>query len=100
MRRELTLGIVRRMGRHTYAVYWSEEDGPRHAGRLELAPLHLLLRGGGDARVAIPLDEIDRVDYARGGLRLHRRAGPTITVGSLDAPGALFEFASQFRGMA
>jgi len=82
------------MRRRSYAVYWNEGDGPRHAGKLELGPLHALLSGNGSGRLALPLDEIEGVDYARGRLRIRRRAATTVTIGSLDAPGALLELAS------
>jgi len=82
------------MRRRSYAVYWNEGDGPRHAGKLELGPLHALLSGNSSGRLALPLDEIDEVDYARGRLRISRRGASTVTIGSLDAPGALLELAS------
>lgn len=76
-------------------MWWNEGDGPRHAGKLALGRLHLLLSGNGAGRVAVPLDEIRSVDYCGGKLTLARRSGPLIRIGSLDAPGALLEFAGQ-----
>jgi len=79
------------MRRRTYAVWWNEGNGPRHAGKLEVGILHVLLSGNGAGRVAVPLDELASVDYAGGELTLGRRWGAAIRIGSLDAPGALRE---------
>lgn len=79
------------MRKSTYAVWWQEGEGPRHAGKLELGSLHLLLSGNGSGRVAVPLDEIFEVDYRRGELRIERRGGCTLTIGNLDGPGVLLE---------
>jgi hypothetical protein len=81
------------MRRRSYAVWWNEGDGPRHAGKLELAPLHALLSGNGSGRLAVPLDEITSVEYARGEVHVRRNVGSMLRIGSLDAPGALFELA-------
>jgi hypothetical protein len=82
------------MRRRSYAVWWSEGDGPRHAGKLELGRLHVLLSGKEGARVAVPVDEIAGTDYGRGELTVRRRTRPLLRIGSLDAPGALREVAS------
>ena len=87
------------MRRRSYAVYWDEGDGPRRAGKLELGALHALLAGGGE-RLALPLDEIVSVDYARGELRVRRRHAPPVRIGSLDAPGALVELVDLLRRAA
>jgi hypothetical protein len=79
------------MAKRTYAIWWHEGDGPRHAGKLELARLHVLLSGNGSARVAVPLDEIRTVGFAGGELTIRRRGGAPICIGSLDALGALRE---------
>ena len=42
--KERTLGYMRR---RSYAVWWKEEDGPRHVGKLEVALFHALLSGKG-----------------------------------------------------
>jgi hypothetical protein len=86
--------------RRSYAVWWSEGDGPRHAGKLVLSPLHALLSGNGNGRVAIPFDEIVTVDFARGELTLTRRRGAPIRIGNLDAVGALLELADSLRPAA
>jgi hypothetical protein len=83
------------MRRSSYAIWWNEGEGPRHAGKLQLGPLHVLLSGNGAGRVAIPLAEISSVDYGRGKLTLAQRSGRSIRIGSLDAPGALLELAGQ-----
>lgn len=74
----------------TYAVWWQEGDGPRHAGKLQLGSLHLLLSNG-SSRIALPVDEIVSVDYRRGELRIERRVGDDIRLGNLDGPGVLLE---------
>jgi hypothetical protein len=80
--------------RRSYAVWWNEGGGPRHAGRLELGRLHALLSGNGKGRLALPLDEITAIQYARDEVVVHRRVHPSLRIGSLDAPGALREFAT------
>jgi hypothetical protein len=75
----------------TYAVWWQEDGGPRHAGKLQLASLHLLLSGNGSGAVALPLDEIVSVEYRRGELHVERRNGDHMRIGNLDGPGALLE---------
>jgi hypothetical protein len=82
------------MRRRSYAVWWNEADSTRHAGKLEIGPLHVLLAGNRSGRLAVPLDELVSVEYRRGELRLTRRRGQPIQIGSLDAPGALLELAS------
>jgi hypothetical protein len=83
--------IVPGMRRSTYAVWWQEDTGPRHAGKLELGSLHLLLSGNGSGRVAVPLDEIVEVEYHRGELSIERREGGVLHIGNLDGPGVLLE---------
>jgi hypothetical protein len=79
------------MFRKSYAVYWCEDGGPTHSGKAELARLHLLFTGGRGARLAVARDEIESVSYRERHLRIVRRDAPGITIGSLDAPGALLE---------
>ncbi len=74
-----------------YAVWWQEGDAPRHAGKLLLGRLHILLSGNGSGRLAVPLDEIVAVDYRRGELEIERRTGPVVRIGNLDGPGVLLE---------
>jgi hypothetical protein len=79
------------MRQSTYAVWWQEDDGPRHAGKLQIGSLHLLLSGNGSGRVAVPLDEIVEVAYRRGLLHIERRRGRDLRIGNLDGPGVLLE---------
>jgi hypothetical protein len=79
------------MRQKTYAVWWQEPDGPRHAGKLELRSPDLFLSGNGSGRVAVPLDEIVSVNYNRGELHIERRGGPDLRIGNLDGPGVLLE---------
>jgi len=79
------------MSRRTYAVWWQEGERPRHAGKLELGQLHLLLAGNGASRLAVPLDEIASVEYRRGELFVTRRIGERLRIGNLDGPGVLLE---------
>ena len=88
------------MSRRSYAVWWEEGAGPRHAGKLELGALHLLLWGNGSGRLAVPLDEITSVDCVRGELALVRPAAPALRIGSLDAPGTLLEVSDLVRRRA
>jgi hypothetical protein len=79
------------MSRSGYAVWWQEGDAPRHAGKLLLGRLHLLISGNGSGRLAVALDEIVAVDYRRGELEIERRTGPIVRIGNLDGPGVLLE---------
>jgi hypothetical protein len=81
------------MRRASYAVWWNDGDGPRHVGRLVVAPLHVLLSGNGSRRVAVPLDDIAAVEYRSGEIQIARRGQATLRIGSLDAPGTLLEVA-------
>ena len=77
------------MPKRSYAIWWHEGDGPKHAGKLELARMHILLSGSGS--LAVPLDEITSVGYATGELMIRRLGGSPLRIGSLDAAGALRE---------
>jgi hypothetical protein len=61
------------MLKRSYAIWWHEGDGPKHAGKLELGRLHM------------------SVGYASGELMVTRRGGSPLRIGSLDALGALRE---------
>jgi len=86
------------MRRSTYAIWWNEEDGPRTVGKLEIGRLHALFAGNGSRRLAIPRDQITGVEYRRGEVRIDRQGGPSVHVGSLDAPGALLEVVHSLSG--
>jgi hypothetical protein len=89
------------MGGKTYAVWWQERDGRRHAGKLRLGRLHLLLlSGNGTGRVAVPLDEIVAVEYRRGELHVERRRGADLRIGNLDGPGVLLELSDALGAAA
>jgi hypothetical protein len=79
------------MTKRTYAVWWQEGDGPRHAGKAGIGPLHMLLSGNSRGRLALALDDIATVEYGRGELEIVRRRGLPLRVGNLDGPGALLE---------
>jgi hypothetical protein len=79
------------MRHETYAVWWQDGDGPRHAGKLQLGHLHLLLSGNGSGRIAVPLDQIVSVEYRRGELEIERQGGAQLRIGNLDGVGALLE---------
>jgi hypothetical protein len=76
--------------RQSYAVWWREGDSPRHAGKVQLGPLHLLLSNG-SSRLALPLDEIVEIDYRRGELHIEGGDGMNVHIGNLDGPGVLLE---------
>jgi hypothetical protein len=78
------------MRRTSYAVWWEEGTEPRHAGKLQLGRLHLLLSNGA-AGLAVAVDEIVAVDYRHGELHIERRGGDEVRIGNLDGPGALLE---------
>ena len=87
--------MLGRMQERSYAVWWSEGTGRRHAGRLELGRLHALFSGNGNGALAVPLDEITAIEYSRGEVVIHRGTDARLRVGNLDAPGALRECASR-----
>jgi hypothetical protein len=87
------------MHRRSYAVWWDAGDGARHAGRLEIGPLHALFSGNGNGALAVPLDQITSVEYSRGRALVHREGRAPLQIGSLDAPGALHECASRLARM-
>ncbi len=88
------------MGRRSYAIWWKQGDEPRHAGKFELGPLHVLLSGNGNGNVAVPLGDIASVDYHRGEITIQLHQGRSIRIGSLDAPGALLELTDALRRAA
>jgi hypothetical protein len=86
----------------TYAVYWTEADGARFAGRVSLGASYAELDGGtGDGRRSrrrIGFDEIASVHYERGLLHVWRRSGAPLRFGSVDRPGALHELGERLQG--
>ena len=71
----------------------------RHAGKLQLGSLHVLLSNG-SSRLALPVDEIVAVDYRRGELHLERQGGAGLTIGNLDGPGVLLELSDALGAAA
>jgi hypothetical protein len=83
----------------SYAIWWTEADGPRCAGKLELGPGEVVLSGAGRGRVAHTFGDIESLNYRGGELTLEVRPGRLLRIGSLDAPGALREVASYLMGL-
>jgi hypothetical protein len=94
----------------SYVVVWSENGGPLHAGRLDLARSSVLLKGSAQdirrCREEVAYDELGdvRVERARerrlGGrptLVLERRNGSRLRVASVEGGGALHELAHLLR---
>ena len=88
----------------SYAVEWSEDDGPVYAGRLELAPGAVHLTGAARAvdisRRRLSFDELADVHVERGArarllerptLVLEERNGSRIRLVSVDGVGSLNE---------
>jgi hypothetical protein len=85
----------------SYAVYWNEGNGARYAGRLDLEPGYALLAGrarhGARRLLRVFFADIASIQYASGRIRVERRAEPTLEIGSVDAPGALYEMADRLQ---
>jgi len=83
----------------SYAVYWNEGTGPRYAGRVEMRSTCAELSGaavyGRRSLQRILFDDIAAIAYANGRLRIDRRDGGELEIGSVDAPGALRELADR-----
>jgi len=77
----------------TYAVYWTDSEGRRSAGCLSLGLSSLDLRDSTYRR--IDFDEIESVRFERGRLHLWPRRGASLSIGSVDKPGALSELHSR-----
>jgi hypothetical protein len=88
------------MRQRSYAVWWQEGNSPRHAGKLQLGLLHLLLSGNGFGRLAVPVDQIVSVDYRHGELDVERRDGAHLRIGNLDGIGALLELSDALADAA
>jgi hypothetical protein len=87
-----------RMSASTYAVSWLSAAGAPCAGRLGLDGHGLTLTGaskGHPVRQQIAFDEIDDVEVGAGTLQVRKRDGRLLSIGSLDAPGALRELAER-----
>jgi hypothetical protein len=95
----------------TYAVIWSENDGPECVGKLALTETGVALSGTAsgpcDAQRELDTDELVDVylDRSAPGRRrwepalvLVTRAGDRVAVGSLEGLGALHELADRVAG--
>jgi hypothetical protein len=81
------------MRRRSYAIWWNEDNGPKHVGKLEIAHPHAFLSGNGSTRLEVPLADITGIEYRRGEVRVDRQGRTALRIGSLDAPGTLLELA-------
>jgi len=80
----------------TYAVVLSEDDGPEHAGRLELARDGLAFSGGGCVPYSALRDVyVERRVHGRPALILVSDVGERLRIESLEGLGALHELAEQ-----
>jgi hypothetical protein len=94
----------------SYAVLWSEQEGPAHAGKLELCPGSLVLHGlngSGRIRREFSLDDVVSLRIGRGrGERLGGRPvvmlqlteGRTLRLATLSGAGALHEIVDHVSG--
>ena len=86
----------------TYAVVWSENNGPERAGRLELTEGAVRLSGTGegerDAQLTLRYPDLTEVYLERSAPAKHAwnpalvlvdRAGDSVAIGSLQGLGAL-----------
>ena len=94
------MGESAAMRQRTYAVWWQEGDSARHAGKLQLGRLHLLLSANGAGKLAVPLDDIVSVGYRGNGLDIERRGGTHLRIGNLDGIGALIELSEALSAAA
>ena len=87
----------------SYAIYWYEGAlGPRYVGRVELTESSMELSGSTfDHRLleSVAFDDIASVRLCAGRLRITRRAGVALEVGSVDGPGSLRELAERLASV-
>jgi hypothetical protein len=93
--------------RQTYAVTWSTPGGAVHAGRLELRPDGLMLRGGSGCELIVERLAYEDLRAVRRARTLRERvrgrtslvlelfAGGAISIASVGQPGALTEVAER-----
>jgi hypothetical protein len=85
----------------SYAVVWSEGDGPVAVGRLELRPGSFVLAGARDGECAVDAADIGRIRIGDGPERLNglktvvveRRSRPPVLIGAVNGLGQVFEIA-------
>ncbi len=87
----------------SYAIYWYEgELGPRYVGRLELCDSSVELSGSaqGDRSLrSLPFERIASVGLTGRNLRIARREGAELNIGSVDGPGSLRELAERLASL-
>jgi hypothetical protein len=79
------------MATKSYAIWWTEGEGPRRAGKLELGSSYAFLAGRDSDRIS--LEDIESLEYRHGEINLRFGSERLLHIGSLDAPGALREAA-------
>jgi hypothetical protein len=81
----------------SYAIFWNEaEVGPRYAGRLELSDSSVELSGSTAGRRvtdSLSFGDISSVRLSAGNLRISRRDGAALDIGSVEGLGSLRELA-------
>jgi hypothetical protein len=87
----------------SYAIYWYvSELAPRYAGRLELTESSVELSGsalGNRFLASIAFEDIASVRLSAGRLRIRRRGGAALELGSVDGPGSLREVAERLASV-
>jgi len=87
----------------SYAIYWYVgELGLRYAGRLELSDSSAELSGSALGRRfldSISFEDIASVRLSAGRLRISRRNGAELEIGSVDGPGSLRELAEHLASV-
>lgn len=87
----------------SYAIYWYAGGlSPRYAGRLELTGSSAELSGSalGDRFLdVISFDDIASIRLSAGRLRISRREGARLEIGSVDGPGSLRELAERLAAL-
>jgi hypothetical protein len=87
----------------SYAIYWYVmELAPRYVGRLELTESSVELSGsalGHRFLASIAFADIASARLSGGRLRIRRRGGAALELGSVDGPGSLREIAERLASM-
>ena len=87
----------------SYAIYWYEAElSSRYAGRLELTDSSVELSGsalGHRFADSIAFEDIVSVRLSAARLRVCRRVGAALEIGSVDAPGSLRELADRLASV-
>jgi hypothetical protein len=80
----------------TYAVVVSTDDGPEHAGRLDLGTDSVTFSGGGRVRYSDLRDiYLERRPSSPPALVVQSRGGDRLRIASLEGLGALHELAEE-----